>query len=145
MPHSCVASCYPDEIASAQWVSMEDLCVIILDEGVVDNHMPNNVMDSLVILSNNLGMKPHCGELVETIALKKIFKLDSEGSDNVCACTEVNGNGTTTNEENGHTETRIDSIILEEKEVSINLEADENGELEEVNGEQIVVSVDVNV
>ena len=120
------------------------MCCIILDKGVVDDHMPNNVMDSLIILSNNLGMKPNCGELVETIALKKIFKLDPNGNNDVCACTEMNGNGTT--EENGHTETRIDSINLE---VSLKLEEDEeNGKVDEAEtsfGEQIVVSVDVNV
>ena len=130
---------------------MEDLCVIILDEGVVDNHMPNNVMDSLIILSNNLGMKPSCGELVESVALKKIFKLDPEGSVSADVCTEMNGNGTGAMEENGHTDTQIDSIVLEEKEVSINLETgepEENGKVDEVErsvGEQVVVSVEVNV
>ena len=46
-----------------QWVSTEDLCVIILDEGVIDNHMPNNVMDSLKIVARKMDLEQHCGEL----------------------------------------------------------------------------------
>ena len=114
------------------------MCVIILDEGVVDDHMPNNVMDSLILLSNNMGMKPHCGELVE---LKKISKLDPEANNNVYACTEKNGKGIT--EENELTDTRI---VLEEKYVEKD-EPEENGvdEMETSFSKQIVVPVDVNV
>ena len=56
----------------------------------------------------------------------------------------MNGNGTGAMEENGHTDTQIDSIVLEEKEVSINLETgepEENGKVDEVErsvGEQVM-------
>ena len=91
------------------------MCGIILDKGVVDDHMPNNVMDSLIILFNNLGTKPNCEVPIEII----------DGNSDVCGCTEMNGNGTT--EENEHTETRIDSINLEVKGVSLKLEEERMG------------------
>ena len=39
--------CYPDTI-NLRYVSGEDLCVIVVDRGLVDDHLPNNVLKALI-------------------------------------------------------------------------------------------------
>lgn len=61
-----MSRCFPDKVQSVQWVSTEDLCVIILDSGAVDNHMPNKVMESIqLVAKTQMQAKPQCGELFE--------------------------------------------------------------------------------
>lgn len=101
LPCSCFSGCYPDRVASVQWVSTEDFCVIILDQGVVDNHMPNNVMDSLKMVAHHMGLEQYCGELEEVDA------HDSNG-DVVSSSSGVNGLNT------GPTETALEMTVLKE-------------------------------
>ena len=84
-----------------QWVSTEDLCVIILDQGVVDNHMPNNVMDSLKMVAKHMGLEQHRGELEEVDAHKTNGGVESSSSG-------VNGRNT------GPTETALEMTVLQD-------------------------------
>ena len=43
---SCLGYCYPNQL-EMQRVRNEDLCMIIIDRGVVDDHLPNHVLNSL--------------------------------------------------------------------------------------------------
>ena len=44
---SFLGCCYPSELEMER-VRNEDLCVIIMDRGIVEDHMPNHVLDSLL-------------------------------------------------------------------------------------------------
>ena len=44
---SFLGCCHPSEMEMVR-VRNEDLCVILMDKGIVEDHMPNHVLDSLV-------------------------------------------------------------------------------------------------
>ena len=44
---SFLGCCYPNQLEMEQ-LRNEDLCMILIDRGVVEDHLPNHVLDSLV-------------------------------------------------------------------------------------------------
>ena len=46
-PCSCLGCCYPNQLEMER-LRNEDLCMILIDRGVVEDHLPNHVLDSLV-------------------------------------------------------------------------------------------------
>ena len=58
----------------AQWVSTEDLCVILLGKGALNDHMPNKVMDSLKLVVNSMHMQSCCRESVERNTLEVVVQ-----------------------------------------------------------------------
>ena len=43
---SCLGCCYPNEMTVSE-ICNEDLCVITVDRGTIDDHLPNNVLNAL--------------------------------------------------------------------------------------------------
>ena len=46
-PCSFLGCCYPNQLEMER-LRNEDLCMILIDRGVVEDHLPNHVLDSLV-------------------------------------------------------------------------------------------------
>ena len=44
--HRCLASCFPGQM-KVSWVSSEDLCVILVDRGIVEDHLPTSVLEAM--------------------------------------------------------------------------------------------------
>ena len=42
----CLGYCYPNRLA-VERISSEDLCVMIMDRGMIDDHLPNAVLNAL--------------------------------------------------------------------------------------------------
>ena len=42
----CLGFCFPNKL-SVERISSEDLCVLIVDRGMVDDHLPNSVLNAL--------------------------------------------------------------------------------------------------
>ena len=42
----CLGYCYPNKL-SVERISSEDLCVLLMDRGMVDDHLPNSVLNAL--------------------------------------------------------------------------------------------------
>lgn len=74
-----------------QWVGTEDLCVIILGKSALDDHMPNKVLDSLILVARRMGLELcncgrvkelptcNCGRPVERNPLERVVVQDSNG------------------------------------------------------------------
>ena len=58
----CLGYCYPNELA-VERISSEDLCVIIMDRGMMDDHLPNAVLNALKRCKKQF-LLDHEGEMI---------------------------------------------------------------------------------
>ena len=56
----CLGYCYPNRLA-VERISSEDLCVMIMDRGMIDDHLPNAVLNALKRCKNEF-LPNHQGE-----------------------------------------------------------------------------------
>jgi hypothetical protein len=72
----CLGYCYPNRLA-VERISSEDLCVMIMDRGMMDDHLPNAVLNALKRCQKEF-LPNHQGEVIGVMFAHSSLKIPDE-------------------------------------------------------------------